>query len=275
MTVVYIDLLFFLNLVANYLLLLGTGRIAGAVLNRWRLALGAAVGAAYAALVFLPGMGWLAQWPCKIVVGVAIVLAAYGGERRLLRIAVTFFAGSAALAGLVLGAELLGSTALTLQNGILYSAVDIRLLLLLFVLCYIVMALFFRRTGRHTGRELVSLEIEIADRRISLTALMDTGHTLTDPANNRPVVVAEAERFAFLLPEGTDPRDPIEAVRRCAGAGLSAVLVPYRAVGVERGLLLALRSQSVTARGKPLGKLLIALSPTPVGEGYQALIGGL
>ena len=39
MTVVYIDLLFLLNLIANYLLLLAAGRISGAVLVRWRIGL--------------------------------------------------------------------------------------------------------------------------------------------------------------------------------------------------------------------------------------------
>ena len=41
MTVVYIDLLFLLNLIANYLLLLAAGRMAGAALARWRIGLGA------------------------------------------------------------------------------------------------------------------------------------------------------------------------------------------------------------------------------------------
>ena len=44
MTVVYIDLLFLLNLTANYLLLLAAGRMAGAALARWRIGLGAALG---------------------------------------------------------------------------------------------------------------------------------------------------------------------------------------------------------------------------------------
>ena len=43
MTVVYIDLLFLLNLVANYLLLLAGGRLAGTILRRGWMALGAAV----------------------------------------------------------------------------------------------------------------------------------------------------------------------------------------------------------------------------------------
>ena len=277
MTVVYIDLLFLLNLIANYLLLVAAGRMAGSPLSRWRIGLGAAAGALYAALVFLPGLAWLARWPCKLAAGVLIALIAYGGERYLLRVTVLFFGASAALAGAVLGLELLGSTSLTLENGVLYTPLDIRLLLLLFVACYFVLSLFFRRVGRHGG-ERVRLEIALDGGCAALTALQDTGHTLTDPADNRPVVVAYWQSLAGLLPAWADPSDPIRSVERCHAAGSrQARLVPYRAVGVECGMLLALRARQVTADGRPLGRLLVALSPTAVddGGGYQALIGGI
>ena len=136
-TVVYVDLLFLLNLTANYLLLLGAGRMSGAVLHRGRIAGGAALGAGYAVAVFLPGFGWLAVWPCKLASGVLMVLAAYGSGRGLLRTGVLFFAASAALAGGILAVELLGGTSLTVANGVFYSHVDLRLLLLLFILCWL------------------------------------------------------------------------------------------------------------------------------------------
>lgn len=127
MTVVYIDLLFLLNLTANYLLLLGAGRVAGAMLRRWRIALGAGLGGLYALMAFLPHMEWLALWPCKLAFGILMTLIAYGGERGLLRIIVMFFGASAGLAGLVLAAELLGGTSLSLQNGVLYSHFDLQI----------------------------------------------------------------------------------------------------------------------------------------------------
>ena len=46
MTVVYLDVLFLLNLVVDYLLLLATAKITGEPISRARLALGAALGAA-------------------------------------------------------------------------------------------------------------------------------------------------------------------------------------------------------------------------------------
>lgn len=278
MTVVYVDLLFLLNLIANYLLLLGVGRITGSLLCRGRIAAGAMLGALYAVLVFLPGMGWAATWPCKLASGVLMALIAYGGQPGLLKVTVLFFVASAALAGMVLGVELLGNTGLLVRNGVFYSQVDLRLLLVMFILCYFLLSLVFRRMGRHGKRELVELDIEVLGTRFRLTALKDSGHTLTDPATNRPVVVADQRSLRMLLPDVPEADEPVEALKQCHDLGIKgARLVPYRAVGVDCGMLLALRTGSVRAEGKELGNLLLALSPTPVddGGGYQALIGGI
>lgn len=277
MTVVYIDLLFLLNLTANYLLLLGSGRVVGCPLKRARIGLGAAGGALYAVAVFLPGAQWLSAWPCKGVSGILMALIAFGGQPRLLRVTAVFFAASAALAGLVLGAELLGGNGLTVQNGVFYSAVDIRLLLLLFILCYFLLSLLFRRTGRHSAGELVEMEIDIQGRSVRLTALKDSGHSLTDPVTNRTVIVADHRYLSDFLGEGMDPRDPIGGLRRCQELGVKgARLIPYRAVGVDCGMLLVLKADGVLVNGREVGGLLVALSPNPVDDGgaYQALIGG-
>ena len=65
MTVVYVDSVFILNGVMDYLLLLVTARLAGIPLRRRRYLLAALAGAAYAVAVFLPGMGFLSAPPVK------------------------------------------------------------------------------------------------------------------------------------------------------------------------------------------------------------------
>lgn len=275
-TVVYIDLLFLLNFTANYLLLLASGRMAGSVLSRPRIAAGAAVGGLYAAAVFLPGFHWLAAWPCKLGASGLMLLAAYGRERRLLRTAVFFLGASAALAGGVLAVELLGGTSLLIEHGVFYSQVDLRLLLLLFLLCYFLLSLFFRKVGAQRSRQLTNLRLKLLGKEVRLTALVDTGHSLTDPVTNRMVIVADGERLKGCLPEAVLSLPPAEAVSACHRLGIPGVrLIPYRAIGVGCGLLLALKAEEVELDGVPQGALLVALSPTPVGEGegYQALVG--
>ena len=284
MTVIYLDELFLLNFVVDYLLLLAAGRLSGEILRRGWLALGAAIGAAYAAAAVLPGMGFLLHPLCKLGAAVLALLAGYGKSRRLLRVSLVFFAVSAAFGGGVFALQLLGGRGLTLQNGIFYSAMDLRLILLSAAGCYGLLPLVFRGIGRHGGPsgELTRVRLTLGERQVELTGLVDTGNTLTDPATGRPVLVAEADSLEELLPPGLRPgpaelRDPAGALERLEDGPwrLRFRLLPYRAVGVERGLLLALRMDRVQVGEEDRGPMLAALSPTPVSDGgaYRVLVG--
>ena len=283
MTVIYVDTLFVLNGAVDYLLLLAAARLAGEPLDRLRSALGAVLGGGYAVAVFLPGLDFLARPPCRLAAAVLMVLTAFWRSRRLLRQVVIFFALACAFGGGVLAIGLLGGRGLTLSAGVLSSAMDLKIVLLSAAGCYAALSLVLRGAGRHAGPggELRQVRLTLGERQTELTALVDTGNTLTDPATGRPVLVAEADCLAPLLPAGV--RLGPEALEDPAGAleGLEGPwrrrfrLLPYRAVGVECGMLLALRLDKVQVGGEDRGAMLAALSPTPVSDGgnYRALIG--
>ena len=283
MTVVYIDSLFLLNFVVNYLLLLAAARLSGAVIRRPALAAGAALGGGYAVAVFLPGMGFLLHPLCKLGAAVLMLLCAFGNSRRLLRTGLIFFAVAAAFGGGIFAIELLGGRGLSLKNGIFYSAMDLKLILLSAAGCYVVISLVLRRTGGHTARrELVPAVVTLGERKAMLTALVDTGNTLTDPATNRPVMVAEGEKLSSLFPADVAPgpaalSDPVSALEHMADGPLRGRcrLLPYQAVGVECGMLLAVRMDRVQVGTEDYGGILVALSPNRLsdGGGYSALIG--
>lgn len=284
MTVIYADTLFLLNALVDYLLLLAAARLAGEPLLRWRFALGAALGGGYAVAIFLPGLGFLAHPLCRLASAALMLLLAYGGSRRLLRQGVLFMALTCAFGGGVVAICLLGGTGLSLDGGVIYSALDLKVVLLSAAVCYGVLTLVFQRMARHSTAdgELIYIKLLLGDRSVSLTALIDTGNTLLDPISGRSVMVAEGERVAALFPREHRPgpadlRDPAAALPRLGtGEWRSRFrLLPYRSVGVERGLLLAVRADSLELNGHRRGPVLVALSPTPVsdGGGYQALIG--
>ena len=264
MTVIYVDTLFVLNGAVDYLLLLAAARLAGEPLDRLRSALGAVLGGGYAVAVFLPGLDFLARPPCRLAAAVLMVLTAFWRSRRLLRQVVIFFALACAFGGGVLAIGLLGGRGLTLSAGVLSSAMDLKIVLLSAAGCYAALSLVLRGAGRHAGPggELRQVRLTLGERQTELTALVDTGNTLTDPATGRPVLVAEADCLAPLLPAGV--RLGPEALEDPAGAleGLEGPwrrrfrLLPYRAVGVERGLLLALRLDKVQVGGEDRGALV-------------------
>ena len=159
MDVIYLDSLFGLNLLIDYCLVLVSARVCGVVLRRWRYALAALIGALYAALMVLPGFGWLANGMMKLALGAAMALIAFGGEAHLVRCTVVFFAVSAAFGGAVYAASMLagvspGSGALVTVSG--------RVLALSFAACYAAVSLVFRRRARAADREVRTVTVTLA-----------------------------------------------------------------------------------------------------------------
>lgn len=287
MTVIYVDTLFLLNALVDYLLLLAAARLAGEPLRRWRFGAGAVLGGLYAVAIFLPGLGFLSHPLCRMASAALMLLAAYGGSRRLLRQGLIFLALTCAFGGGVVAIGLMGGQGLSLAgSGVFYSSLDLKMVLLSAAVCYVALTLAFQRIGRHTALsgELLPARLTLGDRTAEIMALVDTGNTLTDPVSGRPVMVAEGDSLNSLFPEQHRPgpadlRDPAGALPRLGTGDWKGRfrLLPYRAVGVERGLLLTLRVDRVMLAGRDCGPLLVALSPTPVsdGGGYRALVGPL
>ena len=83
MTVIYVDTLFLLNTMVDYLLLLASARLAGEPLARLRFALGAVLGGLYAVAIFLPGMGFLARPLYRGAAAVLMVLSFVQGTNTV------------------------------------------------------------------------------------------------------------------------------------------------------------------------------------------------
>ncbi len=271
MTVVYIDEVFLLNTLVDYLLLLASAKLAGEVLHRGRMALAAVLGGLYSAAVFLPGWFFLNAALCKLACAVGMTLIAFGGSKRLIRVSLVFLGTSAAFGGGVLALQLLSGSG---------AVLDLRTTLLAAAGCYVFLTLIFRRTAQHGGRELAPAELELGGRRCRLTALIDTGNTLTDPATGRPVMVAEGEKLTALFPPGEGPSlselaDPVSAMEHRRGEKRRWRLIPYQAVGLSYALLLAIKVDRARVGGEDYGPILVALAPGRLsdGGGYNALIG--
>ena len=242
---VYLDLVVLLNFAVNYGLLRMTAQLTGARAGPWRLGAGAAVGALYAGACVLPGLGFLAGNLWRVVFLGLMVAAAFGLGRQQLRQGFLFLGLSLALGGLAL--------------------------------CLRLLCRLFLRGGMGHAGQLVPVSIALGSKRVQLTALRDSGNTLSDPFSGQGVLVAQYDTAERLLPicrdQLRDPGKALEALHAQAPA-VKCRLIPYRAVGAG-GLLLAVQCDQVTIGGKPAGPL-VAFAPdrlSAAGE-YEALTGG-
>lgn len=270
---VYLDLVFALNFAINYLLLRGTARLGASAAPRKRLLGGAALGAAYAVAVYLPGCGWLTAIPVKLLVAAGMLGLSFGWRGSTLRLGATFAAISLVLCGAVYGMELMkGGPVHYYRRSLLYP-VSFGALLLTAAGVYAACRLLLPRLS-FAADSVVLLSLELNGRRTILSALRDSGNTLADPVTGAPVVTAQWQCAARLLPaEHLTARDfyaPGTLALRLRR--YRPRLIPYHAVGVEGGMLLALPCR--ITMGKRTWQGLAAFSPTPLSGGaYEALVG--
>lgn len=271
MNVIYVDSLFLFNAAVDYLLLLSAGKLCALPLRRGRMALGAALGGAFAVgAALLPGVFGL--WTVKLLAGAAAVALAFGAQRRTLKAIVAFFAVAAAFGGAVQAAATLGGER-TGGN----VPVSMRVLVLSFALCYVPVSLVFRHVGRRSERRLHRAELTMNGRETEFTALEDSGNELTDPMTGCSVLVAEASALApvFDAPELLCGDAPT-ALERLAAAGRYGQfrLLPCACVAAERTLLLCFRPQKLVVDGVPRRDIVVAISPNRLSQDgeYQAII---
>lgn len=283
MTTVYVDRVFALNFLADYLLLLTTARLAGSPLRRRRFAASAALGGAYAAAVFLPGCWFLSGPLWKTLSGVGMALLAFWPQHRRFRLAALFLLLSGALAGVLLAVGLAAGSPADYLGGLFRAEITWPVFALACVVFYLLLSVLFRRGVRHEGGDILRVIVRIGGTDRNVLALHDTGNTLCDPVNGDPVLVLEQDAVRDLWPPEVrgilespiPPEEKMSQLHRLK-LGRSFALIPFRSVGVSSGLLLAFRSDRITVEKRIYRRALVALSESRLSDGssFQALWGG-
>ena len=279
---VYLDVVFVLNGVVNYLLLNASARLVGSICRRGRMVGAAILGAAYASLTFVPGLGFLSGVVWRILALIAMLLLAFGPSGRTIPLGGIFLALSFALSGLVLMLSGFLGAEVWLLEGRAFYAIDAATLILLAGAMYLGLWLLLQGSMAHTGGGIAAAVIELQGRTEKLSLLRDSGNTLRDPFTGCAVPVVEWRVLARLLPEaGQELRlcadDAATAMEKLHKKlpGLPMRLIPYRAVGTQRAMLLAVRCDGLRVDGKTRRGIFVAVSPTTVSENgtYEGLIG--
>ena len=152
----YVDLLFFLNLFVNYLLLRLTGFAVSRRPRLWRLLAAAAVGALGAFYILLPvkvvpALSVVVEFFYKLLLCGAITLICFGfgSLRRFLKAASAFLLLSFALAGILLCGMLLFRPAGMLVSGsAVYFQISPLVLVISTIVCYLLLRLLERLSAR-------------------------------------------------------------------------------------------------------------------------------
>lgn len=239
-----------LNFAVNFLLLAGANRICGYPVDGKRSIAGALLSGIYAGWCLLPGFRFLGNGMWHTVFLLLISMISFGMDKDALRRVVVYLLLNLILTGVTLDQK---SAAVSLLGAVG-----------LVVICLIGVS------GRGGG--FVPVELSYGGKTLRLTALRDTGNTLTDPISGSPVLIVGSEIAGQLAGlTKSQLRNPVESIAAIPGLRL----IPYRTVGNGGALLLGMRLKGMRI-GKWKGNGLVAFAPERLCEEgrYQALTGG-
>jgi stage II sporulation protein GA (sporulation sigma-E factor processing peptidase) len=257
--VVYIDILFAVNLILNYFILLAVSILLKRKDKRLRILAGAAFGALYSLFIFYPQLTYLYSIFVKIIASVIIVLITFkcSNIKTFAKLIMFFYLISFLFGGIIFAVWLFVSPpGMLVHNGVLYIDISPVLLILAGAGCYIIIAIASRllNKSRFTSG-IYSVDIEMFGISVRLDAMLDTGNSLCDTITGAPVIVVEYAVVEKLIPiklrntfkKGfIENPDAFEAV----GWGGRLHMIPYGSVGDTGGLLPAFRPDRLTIKQK-------------------------
>lgn len=212
---VYIDVLFTVNMLVNYFLLLIAAGIAKTPYNRLRLLLASVIGGIYCVLIYTADISILQNIIFKIASTFAISIIAfkYINLAHFLRCTFLLFAVGFSFVGIVYGVYfLLQPQIMDVKNSIIYIHISPITLILCSLICYVVILLFNYLLKPHTISESERYEVTISyhSKSVVATGFVDTGNLLTDVFTDYPVILCSfltveslfslEEKSAFYAP---------------------------------------------------------------------------
>lgn len=264
---VYFDLIWLFNFALDFLLIWLTAYLLRLRVTWMRVCVASAVGASYAAMIFLPSLGLLYTHLVKFIFAFVMIWLAFGfkGLVSYVRNLATFYLVSFVAGGGIFAihfyflssSEVISDIVVTRSGGlsmeILGSVVVVGFLLMLWFARGTFSAVEKRQ--QHTSW-LADVQIELLGEQVICRGLVDTGNQLSDPITRTPVMIIEISRLSHILPaclvETIQSPDLTDFY-----AGISdwedgekwhsrLRLIPYRAVNKSMQFMVAIKPDRVT-----------------------------
>ena len=267
--VIYLEYLLLENFITGGLLLFFTAKLAGDSPGPVRLIIGSAISGAGGLTIFIPVSGiaggllriGLTALICAVVFGLKLNRLL---KRTVLFLALTFLSGGAAMAF-----TLWRQIPAVSGNGALYLepltyGTLICLAVPAFGMTYIFVKLVRKRQMESITKGKVCLTIK--GKVYSFEALADSGNSLREPLTGRPAALIDrkgAAKLSFRPEDAETGRDETMADR--------LVVIPYKAVGTEKGILKGIRTDSITFREKEMKGAVLAFYDGDFGD-FEVLL---
>lgn len=279
--VVYLDVIWFLNLLADSLLLWTTAIFLKRKVKVWRMLCGGMIGSSLILLAITPYASAAAHPLTKVVISILMVVAAFGFKRMrfFMSALLTFYFATFLMGGILLGAHYFLKfdfqlhTAVTMESIRGYGDP----VSWAFVAIALPAAWHFSRKRIEdltllslSNEKLATVVISINGLELAMNGLIDSGNQLYDPITKTPVMIVSTLGLKEQLPHeicslAGENTQMFEAVEELTSDWRDRMrLVPAKSLGKNHQLLCAFKPDSIIVcvndEKKEVSKALIAFT---------------
>ncbi|KMT21414.1 sigma-E processing peptidase SpoIIGA [Clostridium cylindrosporum] len=254
---VYIDVLMFQNIAMNFFLLYLLSRLTNISSKWWKIILAALIGSLYVFVLFVPRLHIFYSLIFKIIVSFIMILVAFTpkGFKKFIRLTLVFYTEAFLLGGGIIGLfYLIYGDINTLDSAFLLSKISPGFIIVGSIITTIFVKIGFDVFESYSREEesKVELEVYIDGKSCILKGFIDTGNYLKDPLNGSKVVVSCLYALKDIIPIEKIDISNFEInkeFRDCIAASRLRI-IPYKAIGVDNGILTGIKTDMVIAKSK-------------------------
>lgn len=254
---IYVDILFFINFVMDYIVLWVTAKFSQIRCVPWRLATASFIGSLYSIVVLLPQYGFMAAFWVKLLVSILMIILAFVplSLKKLSRVLLYFYLITFSIGGMVFGLIYFFSNA-SFDSGL--NNIPIPYLWLVWGFLVVILAgkwgIPYLKKSFLGDLLRVPVIIKFCGHELKITGLVDTGNQLVDPLTGDPVVIVEQELIAPYLPSrikevfaNSGELELTKLVRSFSEEEkfLPFRLIPFTTIGKHHGMLLGFKPDEI------------------------------
>ncbi len=255
---IYIDIVFFENLIMNSIILIATGIILKQKLNWIRILLASSLGAIYSILSYISELKIYSNLILKIILSILIIYIAYNPQtiKKLWKSILIFYLTSFVFGGAAFALiYIVKPQEILMKNGLFLGTYPLKTVILAAVVAFIVLVAAFTIVKSKISKKdmFCDIEIELNSKKIETRAMIDTGNLLKEPITNTPVIVMEHTLLYECIPKeildnlenvlGGDFEKIPEEIKKEYISRLK--LIPFSSLGKQNGMLVGIKADNV------------------------------
>ena len=288
---VYIDLIFFENLIMNSIIIYATAILLKIKPKIWRVLISSSIGGTYAIVIYISKFKIYESIILKIILSIIMVYIAFNPQnmRKLWKQVLIFYLTSFVFGGAALYLiYFIKPQNILIKNGLFAGEYVLKVILLGAIMGLVIIKVSIKiiKTNIRPKDMYCRIKIKLNGKEVQTNAMIDTGNLVKEPITNIPVIIVERSLLYEILPKEilNNLGEILEGNFNSVSEEIQNQYVskmrwlPYKSLGKENGMLLGIRVDGVEIEKEDtnkIDKVIIGIydkSLTKRGE-YRALVG--